>query len=182
MIYYSGYDLFNENDSFYTDICSTFTSQNGTDMTLADRKKEIYSISANLSLCQSGCELESYNSTTRKAKCECSPQTEKVEISLSSSNDKFDVKKVGEGFMSTLKNSNFLVLKCYKLAIDLKTIWTNIGRILMTVNVILSLIFLIYFCFVDNKKIIESKRKIQQRIKKEKVVEQSKKIIIKVKL
>ena len=41
MIYYSGYDLFNENDSFYTDICSTFTSENGTDMTLADRKKEI---------------------------------------------------------------------------------------------------------------------------------------------
>ena len=55
--------------------------------------------------------------------------------------------------MSTLKNSNFLVLKCYKLAIDLKTIWTNIGRILMTVNIILSFIFLFYFCFFDNKKI-----------------------------
>ena len=36
----SGYDLFNESDSFYTDICSTFTSENGTDMTLNDRKKK----------------------------------------------------------------------------------------------------------------------------------------------
>ena len=149
----SGYDLFNENDAFYTDVCSIFTSQNGTDMTLEDRKKEIFSVSGNLSLCQSGCELESYNSTTRKAKCNCSPQTEEVKISLSSSNDKFDVKKIGEGFMSTLKNSNFLVLKCYKLAIDLKTIWTNIGRILMTVIFIFSFIFLIFFCFSDRKKI-----------------------------
>ena len=149
----SGYDLFNESSDFYTDICSTFTSQNGTDMTLEDRKKEIFSTSANLSLCQSGCELESYNSTTRKAKCECSPQTEKVEISLSSSSDKFDVKMVGEGFMNTLKNSNFLVLKCYKLAIDLTTLWTNKGRILMTIILLLTIIVLIAFSFTGNKKI-----------------------------
>ena len=149
----SGYDLFNESSDFYTDICSTFTSQNGTDMTLEDRKKEIFSTSANLYLCQSGCELESYNSTTRKAKCECSPQTEEVEISLSSSNNKFDVKKVGEGFMNTLKNSNFLVLKCYKLAIDLTTLWTNKGRILMTIILLLTIIVLIAFCFTGNKKI-----------------------------
>ena len=51
----SGYDLFNESSDFYTDVCSTFTSQNGTDMTLEDRKKEIFSASANFSLCQCGC-------------------------------------------------------------------------------------------------------------------------------
>ena len=149
----SGYNLFNESDAFYTDICSTFTSQNGTDMTLTDRKIEIFSVNGNISLCQNGCELESYNSTTRKAKCECSPQIKEVEISLNSSNDKFDVRKIGEGFMNILKNSNFLVLKCYKLSIDLKTIWSNIGRILMTIIVIISFIFLIIFCFSDRKRI-----------------------------
>ena len=106
----SGYDLFNESDPFYTDICSTYTSTNGTDMTLADRKKEIFSTSGNKSLCQTGCQLEYYNSTSKKAKCECSAQIEETEPILSTSASKFDIKKIGEGFMSTIKNSNFLVL------------------------------------------------------------------------
>ena len=149
----SGYDLFNENDDFYTDICSIYTSSNGTDMTLADRKKEIYSTSGNKTLCQSGCELESYNSTNRKAKCECSPQINDTEPVLSSSNDKFSVKKIADNFFSTLTNSNFLVLKCYKLVINLKNIFTNIGRIFMTVILIISLISLIIFCFHESLKI-----------------------------
>ena len=129
----SGYDLFNESDPFYTDICSVYTSVNGTDMTLDDRKQEIYSVSGNISLCQDGCELESYNSTTKKAKCECSPQIEETEPVLSSSNEKFNMKTIADSFFTILKNSNFLVLKCYKLAIDLKTILENKGRILMTI-------------------------------------------------
>ena len=39
----SGYNLFNENESFYNDICSTYTNEDGTDMLLSDRKSDIYS-------------------------------------------------------------------------------------------------------------------------------------------
>ena len=148
-----GYDLFNESSEFYTDICSTYTSANGTDMTLNDRKKEIFSAYGNLSLCQSGCELDYYNSTTKKAKCDCSPQVEETEPVLSTSSSKFSAKMISESFMNTLKNSNFLVLKCYKLAIDLKSLWKNIGRILMTIILFLSLIMLVMYCFSDSKKI-----------------------------
>ena len=38
----SGYNLFDASDGFYNDICTTYTSENGTDMVLEDRKKEIY--------------------------------------------------------------------------------------------------------------------------------------------
>ena len=38
----SGYNLFDSNDTFYNDICSTFTTQNGTDILLYDRRKDIY--------------------------------------------------------------------------------------------------------------------------------------------
>ena len=55
--------------------------------------------------------------------------------------------------MNTLKNSNFLVLKCYKLAIDLKTIRINIGRIFMTIILVLSLFMLFVFCITCNNKI-----------------------------
>ena len=149
----SGYDLFNESDAFYTDICSTYTSENGTDMTLEDRKKEIFSNNGNLSLCQSGCDLEFYNSTSKKAKCKCFPQIEETKPILSSSLDKFNIKKLSDNFMNTLKNSNFLVLKCYKLAIDLKTIRINIGRIFMTIILVLSLFMLFVFCITCNNKI-----------------------------
>ena len=37
-----GYNLFDLNDSFYNDICSTYTTENGTDLTLADRKNLIF--------------------------------------------------------------------------------------------------------------------------------------------
>ena len=67
----SGYNLFNSNDSFYQDICTTYTTLNGTDMLLSDRKKDIYSLSEDVSMCQTGCILESYNSQTKKAKCNC---------------------------------------------------------------------------------------------------------------
>ena len=150
----SGYDLFNENDDFYTDICSTFTSESGTDMTLADRKQQIFQKAGNVSLCQKGCDLEYYNSTTKKAKCQCSPQIEETLPVLSTSKEKFSPKNIADSFFSTLKNSNFYVLKCYKLAIDLKTLWINYGRILMTIILILSLFFLIIFGACDRKNII----------------------------
>ena len=123
-------------------------------MTLADRKEQIFQKAGNISLCQEGCDLEYYNSTNKKAKCQCSPQIEQTLPSLSSSKEKFNPKNIADSFFSTLKNSNFYVLKCYKLAIDLKTLWINYGRILMTIILILSLIFLIIFGFCDKKNII----------------------------
>ena len=149
----SGYNLFDENDTFYTDICTTYTTENGTDITLSDRKSIIYSNNGNKTLCQNGCDLESYNSTTKKASCKCVPQLNVTEVSLSSVSNNFAMKNIADTFLKTLKNSNFLVMKCYKFAIDLKTITSNIGRLFMTIILFFSLIMLIVFCFYDNKKI-----------------------------
>ena len=86
----SGYNLFDLNDSFYNDICSTYTTENGTDLTLADRKNLIYDNNGNVSMCQDGCTFQSYNSTTRKAKCDCSVQKEETITDVSKLN--FDKK------------------------------------------------------------------------------------------
>ena len=149
----SGYNLFDENDAFYTDICTTYTTENGTDITLSDRKSIIFSNNGNRTLCQNGCDLESYNSTTKKASCKCVPQSNVTEVSLSSVSNNFAMKNIADTFLNTLKNSNFLVMKCYKFAIDLKSISSNIGRIFMTIIIVFSLIMFIFFCFSDNKKI-----------------------------
>ena len=148
----SGYNLFNINDSFYTDVCSTYTSINGTDLTLSDRQEEIYKISGNLSLCQTGCKLNSFDPTTKNIKCDCDAQIGEIEAIFSFSDEKFmDMFK--DSIFVTLKNSNFRVLKCYKLVFSTKNLFKNIGRIFMTVIVFLAIILLFIFIFKDYKKI-----------------------------
>mgnify|MGYP003571295984 CR=1 FL=1 len=149
-----GYNLFNSNDSFYTDICTTYTTENGTDIILEDRKKEIYGKHANRSMCQSGCEFESYNKTTNKAKCKCDIQNEDTELDISQINfDFFTTDNIINAFLIPITNSNFLVLKCYKLALSLKNIFTNIGRMIMTIILLLFIIILFVYFIKDKQNI-----------------------------
>ena len=152
----SGYNLFDENDAFYNDICATYTTLNGTDMLLSDRKKDIFNSSQSQYMCQTGCELESYNSTNKKAKCDCSVTKESFE-----SNDELDIKQffnkkeIGNNFYKTLANSNFRVLKCYPLVFEFRKILKNYGEIFLTI------IFLGYFissivCFIQGRKLIQN--------------------------
>ena len=147
----SGYNLFNAEDDFYNDICAVYTSANGTDMTLEDRKKEIFSMSGNITMCQSGCEFEYYNITTRRAKCDCEAQSKETETDAN--NIDFNGGNFATSFLSTLTNSNFLVLKCYKLALNFSNFIKNKGRIIMTLIIGLFLILLLIYCINDRKKI-----------------------------
>ena len=147
----SGYNLFDCEDDFYNDICSTYTSENGTDMTLEDRKKEIYSISGNITMCQTGCIFESYNKTTKKAKCDCDAQNESTETNVTKIN--FEKDNFAQKFLSVLTNSNFLVLKCYKLILNFKNFAKNKGRIVMTVIYAIFLLLLLAYCIKDRKTV-----------------------------
>ena len=147
----SGYNLFNLNDSFYNDICTTFTTENGTDLTLAERKNLIYDNKANISLCQDGCTFQSYNITTKKAKCDCSVQSVETITDLNKIN--FDKKELANNFFSTLKNSNFLVLKCYKLVFSKKGQINNIGSYLMSGVNSIFIILMFFYIISGNKKI-----------------------------
>ena len=72
-----------------------------------------------------------YNVTTKKSICSCEPQITNNNIE-NLNEDKFSPKTLGKEFLKTIKNSNFMVLTCYKLAIDTKELFKNIGRIIMT--------------------------------------------------
>ena len=147
----SGYNMFNENDSFYNDICSTYTTVNGTDILLSDRKKDIYETNQNQSICQKGCEFQYYNRTSKKVKCDCSVTIETLE-ELDFDN-LFDKKEIAQSFYKTLSNSNFRVLKCFKLVFDFANIKKNIGEILMTVLISIYLILLIIYLINGQNKI-----------------------------
>ena len=52
-------EKYNSSSDYYTDICSTTTSESGTDITLNDRKNDF--IDNNLTLCEEDCDLEDYD-------------------------------------------------------------------------------------------------------------------------
>ena len=148
----SGYNLFNENDSFYNDICATYTNENGTDMLLSDRKNDIYSATQNQSICQINCDLESYNSTSKKAKCNCDVATTSTIATLNIDN-LFNKKEIAKSFYNALANSNFKVMKCYELIFDFSLFFENYGEIIMTILTFLFLLMMLIYFILGNKKI-----------------------------
>ena len=133
-----GYDLFNENDSFYQDICSTYKSKNGTDVLLSDRKNDYYN--PNETTCQANCHYSAYLSDNNYLKCECEVISENIDTKET---EKFTGKVIFTSFYSVLKYSNIGVLKCYKLVFDINSLMNNYGSLIMIIY------FLLYFiCFM----------------------------------
>ena len=138
----SGYNLFDKNDSFYNDICATYTTQNGTDMSLSDRKNVIEETGGSLNLCQVGCQIKSYNSENMKIICDC--EVKSTSIISSFSEIEFSTNLMNNLFKG-LEYSNYKVLRCYKLLLDFESLKLNIGFILMTIIFIsIVIIFLLY--------------------------------------
>ena len=161
----SGYNLFDSNDSFYTDICSLYTTINGTDITLSDRKKEYYNES--LSLCQGeGCSYDYYNSTIKKVKCDCPISQTAIKKDNTTNQDATDFittiveiynnkEKLKQIFSLSIKNMNFKVMKCFSLVFRLEYFMKNIGSILLSILIIFYLLFMCLYFVLGNKIIKE---------------------------
>ena len=150
----SGYNLFNSNDSFYNDICKTYTTENGTDITLLDRKSIIYENYKDVYLCQEGCTFISYNETTKKSKCNCNVQKKLTITDIK--NIKFDKEEIVDNLiMSSLKNSNFKVIKCYKLVLSKEGEINNYGSYMLIGIIIILIVCMLLYFFNGNKKLNE---------------------------
>ena len=143
-----GYDLFDIENSFYKDICVPFTSPEGTDVTLEDRKNYYYNNKE--TLCQPNCKFNGYSVETKLLKCEC----DITNMDMGTKIIKKDLNKntIYESFYDTLKFSNYKVLWCYKLAFHINSITINKG----------SIISIIYFCIYFIFLIIYSRKGIRQ--------------------
>ena len=145
----SGYNLFDSHDSFYNDICATFTTKNGTDISLKDRYNSIYNNIKEYSMCQNNCTFLYYNTSTKKAKCECSAQ---IEDTITDKNSIDFKNKIMDKLLTVIKNSNYLVLKCYKLVFSLNGQIKNMGSYIMTFLVFIFIISMILYFILGVKK------------------------------
>ena len=137
-----GYNLLDINDSFYNDICTPYTSPNSTDVLISDRQKDIYNIVINNSVCQNNCEMNSYDKNIKRMECLCDIEENLV----------IDYNNIGtsniiiKSFYTSIKNSNFEVMKCYKYLFSNKGIKNNIGCILIIVFLFIFICFNIIYC------------------------------------
>lgn len=147
----SGYNLFDANDSFYNDICTPYTTENGTDVIIEDRQNTIYNENGNMELCQEECSFDSYDSSVKKAKCQCEVQ-DKKNSTINYSNVNRLRTSIAYSFLVVIENSNFMILKCIKTVFKEK-LYNNIGFILMTIILIITIVLTIYDIFTAHKKI-----------------------------
>ena len=132
---------YNPLSDYYKDVCFTYTSESGTDISLKDRKNEFFN--KNMSLCEQNCDYKEYYSDTKKVSCECEvkikiPLISEIVINKDILKNKFvDIKKL----------MNLNVMKCYNVLFTSKGLTSNIGfyiiLIIILINIVLLLIFLI---------------------------------------
>ena len=152
------------NNEFYNDICSTFTTDNGTDITLNDRQNVF--IDNNYSLCEDGCKYNGYDFKTKKASCEC---LTKVKLPMISE-IKIDKEKLKKNFIDIKSLININIMKCYK------KLFTREGLISNTGSYILLSILFIYIIssnlfFIIEYDIIYDKIKAIIKFKKQKNID-----------
>ena len=135
------YNLFDINDPFYNDICTSYKTINGTDILLSDRRK--YYLIKEFAP-QSNCKYSNYSSDVQSLKFECT--TDKDGIDLENVN-KFNGLKALSDLDKDLKNLHLKVFKCYKSIFNTKIITKNFGSIILIViiliNLLLSIVYII---------------------------------------
>ena len=117
-----GYDLFNSSDDFYNDICSTFKSENNTDIILSDRKKDFYN--PNITLCEDKCQYDGFDIDSLKVKCHCGI---KPTVNSDTSKVKFSPNTILENFYKLEKYANIKIVTCYNLVFNLSRLKKNYG-------------------------------------------------------
>ena len=120
-LYFSeqGYDIYDKNSSFYNDKCSPAYLDNN-DLTLTDRKKDIYP--NNVTLCPDNCEYKAFNVEEKTVNCDCNLNTNK---NYTNKADDFLKEDNGNFFSYFLDKINYDVFKCYNLIVTYENLKKN---------------------------------------------------------
>jgi len=133
-------DKLNASSDYYNDICYTDTSENGTDISLADRKKNF--VNNNLTVCEEDCDFISYDYEMEKAVCSCKVKTNS---SMKISGIVIDKDKLFNSFTNFKNIANVKVLKCYGLIFSIEAYKNNYSNLILLGIILLLLITMIIF-------------------------------------
>ena len=131
---------YDPNDEYYNDECLPFTTDNGTDILLNDRKEEF--IINNLSLCENNCKYNGYNEITKKVSCKCEIKDKDFVIT-----EIFYEKDIlSNNFTFENYKSNLKTMKCANTLFTKNGLISNIASYILIFNLIIYLVlFILYF-------------------------------------
>ena len=89
--------------------------------------------------------MQSYSLDTKYITCECSANDGIVELDV----HHISAKNAYSSLVSTLKNSNYKVMRCYNLVFNFKIFCHNYGSIITLIFLIVYIAFMIYYCCKD---------------------------------
>ena len=116
---------YNPNSEYYTDSCNTYTTENGTDILINDRKNEF--TNNNMSLCENICEYEGYEQDTKKAFCKCGIRYKEMALSELDNNSNL----LANNFTNDNSTSNFGTMKCSNTLFSKDGLLTNYGSYIL---------------------------------------------------
>ena len=144
-----GIDLFDPYSDFLSDICVTFTSEKGSDVTLEARLENYFQ---NISFCDdrenSHYMAYNYSETKNTFTFRCAFGFYKDEADKSSYVD-----KIGDQLKSVVSVSNVKVIKCYKEFLNLRDIIRNYGGMICIFVLIIQIVCCLLFILKGIKPI-----------------------------
>ena len=149
-------NIYDEDDEFFNNICFPFNYQKKSDVILIDRRKNFFQ---NVTLCEEGCEFKKINFNNDTIICECNISIFKNRKGqnniLGNNENELDFITLIKQFKIQLYNSNFFIIKCYKLVFSSKYLRDNYGFYFqMTLFALNFILFLIYLQKDSSTKII----------------------------
>ena len=172
-LYFSdmGYDIYDENNKFYNDQCSS-ASINGNDIILSDRKKDFFP--SDVSLCNDSCTYNQIDYNSKRFSCECDLSynfSQKNILNEKNKGETEDDSSYIEYFLSLI---NYKIAKCYKLFLDYKSYYYNVGFYISVGTLIFCIIQIFIFtkCGIRSMDItilenVPNEMKLREKIKEQ---------------
>ena len=167
---------YNPSSEYNNDLCYQYTTENNTDITLYDRRKEFND--NNLSLCESNCTFLNYDYDKHRVQCQC-PIKHYFNQFLYEEPSKKDL--IFRFHDNHVQSSNLVILKCFKMLFTKLFYNENYPSILYIILIIGNLAAAIFFCVTDYKNLysqIQSFTERLNRTKNKKKINQRKNNII----
>ena len=136
-----GYDIYDKNSNFYNDICSP-AYITGNDITLSDRKKDIYP--NNATLCKDNCYYDGINREEQVIKCKCN-----LNINYTNTNDDDFLNDDDSNFITYfLDKINYKIFKCNKLLLDFDNLKSNFAfYTILGIFFLITLFNIVFYAF-----------------------------------
>ena len=133
---------YDPNSEFYTDNCFSYTTENGTDIILNDRKQEFSD--NNLSLCENNCNYTGYDSDNKQSSCDCNVKNKMDLISEIIDNPNKLSNNFEEDETSSTA-SNIISIKCTKALFSKEGLKNNISSYILLIFIGHFLVSIILF-------------------------------------